>query len=239
MWKIRSVVAVVTVFASMGWSPAAQAQWAVVDVGAIVQLIQQVETLKQQLQTAENQLSQAQQQYQSMTGSRGMQNLLSGTNRNYLPANWSQLAAAVLQPGGTYGALTSGIQSQITANAVLTAAQIALLSPAERNQVQAARQTAAMLQMTSSQAMSATSARFASIQQLINAIGSAQDQKAVLDLQARISAEQAMLQNEHTRLDLLFQAAQAQEWARKQQAREQAISGIGSLRLLPPIGLNH
>jgi type IV secretion system protein VirB5 len=238
MWKIRSVVAVVAVLASMGWSTAARAQWAVVDVGAIVQLIQQVETLKQQLQTAENQLSQAQQQYQSMTGSRGMQNLLSGTNRNYLPTNWNQLTAGS-PVGGAYSALSSGIQSQITANAVLTAAQIALLSPAERTQVQAARQTAATLQMTSSQAMSATSARFASIQQLINAIGSAQDQKAVLDLQARISAEQVMLQNEHTKLELLFQAAQAQEWARQQQAREQAISSIGSLRLLPPIGLNH
>jgi type IV secretion system protein VirB5 len=238
MGKIRSVISVVAVFASMGLSTAARAQWAVVDVGAIAQLIQQAETLKQQLQAAENQLSQAQQQYQSMTGSRGMQNLLSGTNRNYLPANWNQLTAGS-PTGAAYSALSSGIQSQITANAVLTAAQIALLSPAERSQVQAARQNAATLQMTSSQAMSTTSARFASIQQLINAIGGAQDQKAVLDLQARIAAEQVMLQNEHTKLELLFQAAQAQEWARQQQAREQAISSIGSLRLLPPIGLNH
>ena len=33
---------------------------------------------------AQNQFNQAHKQYQSMTGNRGMQNLLSGVNRNYL-----------------------------------------------------------------------------------------------------------------------------------------------------------
>jgi type IV secretion system protein VirB5 len=173
-----------------------------------------------------------------MTGTRGMQNLLSGTNRNYLPSNWSQLTATASQGGGTYGSLSSGIQTQMTANAVLTPAQLALLSPAERAQVQSARQTAATLQTAANQAMTTTSARFASIQQLINTIGSAQDPKAIADLQARISGEQVMLQNEQTKLQLLFQAAQAQEWARQQQAREQAVASIGSLRQLPPMGLN-
>ena len=76
---------------SMGLCPASRAQWAVVDVGAIAQLVQEVATLQQQLQTAELTLTNAQQQYQAMTGNRGMQNLLSGTNRNYLPTTWSQL----------------------------------------------------------------------------------------------------------------------------------------------------
>ena len=31
--------------------------------------------------------------------------------------------------------------------------------------------------------------------------------------------------------------AQAEEWARKQRVREQAIASIGSLRDLPPLGL--
>jgi hypothetical protein len=78
------------------------AQWAVVDVGAIAQLLQQYETLKQQLTTAENSLSQAQAQYQSITGGRGMQNLLSGTNRNYLPSDWSQIVAAINRTGSGF-----------------------------------------------------------------------------------------------------------------------------------------
>jgi type IV secretion system protein VirB5 len=220
-----------------GSVPVARAQFAVIDVGAIVQLVQQVATLQQQLQTAENQLSQAQQEFQSMTGGRGMQNLLSGTNRNYLPSTWTQLQAAMTQTGGAYSALSAGIQSLITANAVLTPAQVASLSPVEQSQLLAARRSAATLQMTSRQAMQTTSARFASLQQLINAIPSASDQKGILDLQARIQAEQSMLQNENTKINVMYQSAQADEWARNQQVREQAIASVGSLRNLRPLQL--
>ena len=59
---------------------------------------------------------------------------------------------------------------------------------------------------TSRQALEVTSERFASLQQLIDAIPGATDPKAVLDLQARIAAEQAMLQNEQTKLMVLYQA---------------------------------
>ena len=58
-----------------------------------------------------------------------------------------------------------------------------------------------------------------------------------MDLQARIAAEQGMLANEQTKLQVLHQAAQAEEWARVQRAREQAIADIGSLRSLPAMGL--
>jgi len=222
---------------SIGLSPVSQAQWAVVDVGAITQLVQEVGTLQQQLQTAEQTLSNAQQQFQAITGNRGMQNLLSGTNRNYLPTTWSQLSAAITQTGGAYQALSAGVQNLMAANAVLTPQQIAALSPAEQSQLQSARQSAALLQSTSRQALDNTSTRFASLQQLINAIPSAADQKGALDLQARIQAEQAMLQNENTKMAVLYQSLQAQEWARKQSAREQVVAGVGSLRSLPALNL--
>jgi type IV secretion system protein VirB5 len=213
--------------ALMGFTPRANAQWAVVDVGAIAQLLQQVQLIEQQVQTAENQLSQAQAQYQSMTGTRGMQNLLSGINRNYLSANFSQLPTQ----------LSSGIQSHVSVNAVLTPAQVASLSPAEQQQLANARGNAALLQTASQQAYANASARFSSIQQLISAIPSATDEKAALDLHARIAAEQGMLQNEHTKLTVLYQAAQAQEWARRQSASEQAVQGVGSMRTLAPLRL--
>jgi type IV secretion system protein VirB5 len=237
MLKHRLLIRLVLVLGLAAAVSAAQAQFAVIDVGAIVQLVQQVATLKQQLQTAENQLTQAQQQFQSMTGNRGMQNLLSGTNRNYLPSTWTQLQAAVTQTGGAYGALAAGIQALITANAMLTPTQVASLSPAEQTQLQQARASAATLQMTSRQAMQTTSARFTSLQQLISAIPTATDQKGALDLQARIQAEQAMLQNENSKLAVMYQSAQADEWARNQQARELAIASVGSLRDLPPLQL--
>ena len=50
----------------------------VVDIRAIVQMAQQLQVLQNQLTTARNQLTQAQQQFQSLTGQRGMEQLLSG-----------------------------------------------------------------------------------------------------------------------------------------------------------------
>ena len=44
------------------------------------------------------------------------------------------------------------------------------------------------------------------MQTLINAIPSATDQKGILDLQARIQAEQGMLQTDQTKLHVLYQA---------------------------------
>lgn len=227
----------VCIVVGMGITPVAHAQWAVVDVGAIAQLVQQVNTMRQQLETTRDQLQQARETLDSMRGGRGMEQLLSGTARNYLPPDWQQLAAVLDQASTGYGALAAELQRLINANAVLTPRQVGALSPAERSQLEAARRSAAMLQALTREALSATSHRFESVQQLIDAIPRASDQKAILDLQARIQAEQGMLQNEATKLGVLYQAAQAEEWARKQRVREQAIASIGSLRDLPPLGL--
>ena len=72
---------------------------------------------------------------------------------------------------------------------------------------------------------------------MINAIPSASDPKAVFDLQARIAAEQGMLTNEGSKLQVVYQATQAEAWAQHQRRDEQAIADIGSLRALPPMGL--
>ena len=134
-------------------------------------------------------------------------------------------------------ALASPIQSQVNTNAILTPAQVAALSPAEQQQLNAARNNAALLQVATQQAYATTSSRFASVQTLINAIASATDQKGILDLQARIQAEQGMLQTDSTKLNVLYQAAQAQELARRQSAIEQVVAGVGNLRTLPALRL--
>lgn len=218
---------------------AAHAQWAVVDVGAITQLIQEVTTLKEQLDTARNTLTQAQQQYQSMTGGRGMERLLSGTVRNYLPPDWQGLISSLNGLSGSYGALAGQFNATLAANAILTPDQLVRLSAQERAQLQSTRNSAALMQVTSQQALQASSQRFASLQQLVNAIPSATDEKGALDLQARIAVEQAMLQNEQIKIQTLNQTLQADERARQQRAQELSISNIGSLRNLPPIGLNN
>jgi type IV secretion system protein VirB5 len=222
-------LAAMCLVASIAFAPAARAQWAVVDAPALVQLIQQVKSLQQQLEMAASQLQSTQQALQAITGSRGMAGLLGGTNRNYLPANWTQLVNA-LQGGGTggYASLSTDVQSAITANAVLSPQRLSTLSPADQQLIQASRQWSAMQQALAHQALANSSSRFAAIQSLIAAISTAADQKAILDLQARISAELGMLQNEQTKNQVLYQATQAQESAIRQQALERVIEGQGS-----------
>lgn len=207
--------------------PAAHAQFAVIDVASVTQLISEVKTLEQQLATAQAGLAQAQTAYQSTVGSRGMEGLLSGTTRNYLPSDWGGFQQAIQGSNGGYAALSTDLNTAMAANSVLSAQQLATLSPAANQQLQADRQTVALMQAVSHQALSTTSMRFASLQQLIDAITRATDQKSALDLHARIGAETGMLQNEQTKLQVVYQSLQAQHWADEQRARERAAAGHG------------
>lgn len=212
--------------ALLAGAPAAHAQFAVIDVASLTQLISQVQTLEQQLSTARNQLAQAQQEYQSISGSRGMGQLLAGTPRNYLPPNWPMVTGE-LAGSGVYSALAADLAATQRSNAVLTPQQLAALSPPAATQLQAQRQSVALAQSLSHEALANSSGRFASLQQLIDAIGGARDQKSILELQARIAAEGGMLENEHTKLAMLFQSVAAQQWANEQRLRELAIAGQG------------
>jgi type IV secretion system protein VirB5 len=234
--KRRGVI--VLSIACMLGAPVVFAQMAVVDVRAIGQMAQQIRVLQDQLLTARNQLTQAQAQFAALTGPRGMERLLDGVSRNYLPPDWVAFEATLRGVQSTYAQLTAQIGTVIDNNAVLTPAQTAHLVPDQREQLEAARQSAALLQVTSRQALQVSSQRFDALQSLIDAIPNATDSKAALDLQARIAAEQAMLQNEQTKLIVLYQAVEAEERAREQRARELAVANIGSLRNVPAIGLN-
>jgi type IV secretion system protein VirB5 len=222
--KVRALLAIATV--SIVAVAPARAQWAVIDAPAIVQLIQEVQTAAQQLATARNQLLQAQQALQTMTGDRGMEQLLGTTVRNYLPSNWSQVSS-VLQGAGGYNALSADTQSIINANAVLSAQRLATLPVSGQQLIQAQRQWGAMQQALAHQALANASSRFPAIQTLVSSIASAADQKGILDLQARINAELGMLQNEQSKNQSLNQSALAQESSLRQQAREQVLDGHG------------
>jgi type IV secretion system protein VirB5 len=220
----RSLAAIALVFAL---ALPARAQWAVVDAPAIVQLIQEVKEMEQEVQTAESQLTQAKQALQTMTGGRGMQLLLSGVVRNYLPSNWSQLMSVVNGGGGSAG-LSSTVRSAIGSNAILSPQQLSTLSPSVQQQIVAVRQSNALQQALAQTALTNASGRFASVQTLISAIPSAKDQKGILDLQARISAELGMLQNEQTKLQVLHQSMEAQNAVLQQQDRERILAAQGT-----------
>jgi type IV secretion system protein VirB5 len=166
-----------------------------------------------------------------------MEDLLRGVERNYLPQDWEELAASLRNAQSAYGALSADMQRALSANAVLTPAQLSTLSPNELADLEATRRITAMAQALARRALLTTSTRFRSLQDLIESIGRATDQKGILDLQARIGAEATMLANEQTKLQVLERTAQAEATAQQQRLLERAIADVGSLRQLRPLGL--
>ncbi|MBT2305337.1 type IV secretion system protein [Variovorax paradoxus] len=208
----------------------------VIDFAAVANLMQQLMAWQQQLDGMQKQYEQLkqskeqlQQTYNSMNGSRGMEQLLptSELARNYLPPSYDELMSIVNGSSVSYSGLANQVQSIMKANAVLSGTQMDALSPEMRQVVEQGRQASAMLNGMTHRAYQNTSQRFAALQQLINRIGTAQDPKAIQDLQARIQAEQAMLANEQTKLQSLYQITKADELAQLQRLREQVISGHG------------
>lgn len=206
----------------------AHAQWAVIDVAAVARLSTEVQTLDQALTTARQTLVNSRRQLSAMTGDRGMERLLSNVRRNYLPTDWTQLSAAIRGTSASYAALTGSAREALAEDTVLTPAQLGTLSDPARAQLLSERRSAAMLQAISRQALANSSSRFALLQQLIDTIGRAHDQKAILDLTARVVAEQAMLENEQTKLRVLFATAEAERWADEERSRERAIAAQGN-----------
>ena len=209
-------------------APAARAQWAVIDVAAVARLSAELQTLEQSLTTQQQQFFAAEAQLRAMSGTRGMQDLLGGIRRNYLPENWAQLRTAADGSPGSYPELSSAVRAAIAAHAYLSPGELQGLSLSAQQQLAANRRTAALLQAITASALSDTSARFSGLKQLIATIGTAQDQKSILDLNARIGAEQTMLENEQTKLRVLFAAAQAERWVDHEREREAAIAAQGN-----------
>lgn len=233
----KLIVTTLALLSSVALSVPALAQIPVTDVGAIMQLIAQLQEMESQLEALESQLNTARSTLQSISGQRGLQNLLNGVVRNYLPADWDQLQSVASNSSGNYGGLAAQVQAIISSNAVLSTTDLAALMPAQRAAVQQARTAAATFGVITRSALGNSSNRFQDIQQLISAIGAAPDQKSILELQARIGGELGMLQNEQTKLQTLYQSVTADGQLRTQRTLEQALADVGSMRQLTPLGL--
>jgi type IV secretion system protein VirB5 len=235
--RIRACLYLAVLLGGLTQHVPAMAQIPVTDVAAIAQLIMQLQRQDQQLSITENHLTQARQTYGVLTGARGMERLLSQVRRNYLPRDGEELALVIQGISTAYPNLSANVRATLSANAILAAAEIAALDPGDRQELEAARRSAAALKALSSEQLHATSDRFGSLQSLIDALRGADDPKASMDLAARISAELTMVTNEANKLRVLDQSMDAERRLAELRRKERAIQGIGSLRSLPELGL--
>jgi len=199
----KSVFVAVLSLASLGAAAPASAGMPVIDVANLAQAIQQVLSWGQQLQGMTQQYTQLVRSYEqlestynSLTGPRGMQNLLtvSLANRNYLPANYAQMTGVINGTSSAYPALSSQVQTTIQTNAILSTQGVSGLSPQAQQYVRQSRQAAATLSMLSAQNQANASNNFGNVQTLIGALGGTADTKASADLNGRIQSEQVMTQ---------------------------------------------
>lgn len=212
MKRIRKLVGGLILSAAV--APAAFAQWTVNVNSDIPAAIHQVQTMAQwakQYDQMTGQISQMKSQYESITGTRGLGQILNNPAlRSYLPDQWA----------GVYDQVRNGKLSGISgkATSIYTAEGFDPNAAGGRKrelEVMAANKAMTM------QAYDATLARVNNINSLMQHADATQDTKAAADLQNRMAAENAMIQNEQIRLGLLAQLQQAEEkLASEQRSRE-------------------
>jgi len=174
-----------------------------------------------QIKALNDQLMNMQDQLKAVTGSRGLGSFgVNGTVRNYLPDDFANIASSS-------SSLSNEIKSLTNSNSVLTEEELARMPPAQRDLLMKLRNQVATQQATSQSAYRNASQSVTRLQALMDAINSTNDQKSISELQARIQAEQTMLQNDQIKLQQAAQAMQASQHLITQQKQELAQRFLG------------
>lgn len=218
--KMKKVLLGVTMSALI--SSAAFAQIPVTDRASIaLSVAQQIETIakwKTQYDQMMDQINQAKQQYESLTGSRGLGTTMNNPAlRDYLPNDWQGVYDAVKDGG--YAGLSGTAKTVYDKNKVYDACQFSQ----EEQQRLACEAMAVKGSQDKGFALDAyekAKSRINQIDQLMSKINDTSDPKAIAELQGRFAAEQANIQNEQTKLQMYSMVAAAEDRVQKQRQRE-------------------
>lgn len=119
--------------------------------------------------------------------------------RDYLPGDWQGVYDSV--KNGGYRGLSGTAQSAYAANRIYDACGHLTIEQ-QRTSCEAQAVKGAQDKGFALDAYNAAKGRIHQIDQLMQAINQTQDPKGVAELQARIAAEQANIQNEQTKLNM-------------------------------------
>ena len=212
MKLVRKLFGTLAVVVGLSMGNAAHAGIPVIDATSIAQQIQQVVAWGKQYAQMVQQIAQLQQQFENMSGSRGMASLVNNpASRQYLPADYSTILSSGV---GNWAAIRAAAQKFDVSSTTLSGG-----SDAAQAFNQVAKQ-AALNRAGAEEGYKTASQRFEDIQVLLDKVNNAPDAKDMADLQGRIQAEQVMMQNEANKLQMLQQLSQAQRDLQVQQARE-------------------
>lgn len=205
-------------------APVALAQIPTTDVVLVAQsaanAARTISQLVEQLKQLKAQLNQAKLQYDSMTGSRGVGQLLSDENYAQIPVNWQQTLNMMKNGGGQYEDISTLADKVLRTMNGIDPKVFDQIDGAYGELYGEAAKQAAMYQALQGTEYNYVSARFKRLKKLIKEIKGAKDQKAILDLNTRIAAEQVMLKNEQLKMQALAQVREAQKDLQAAKARQ-------------------
>ena len=214
--KHRFRICALAVAAAMSCGPSLAQGIPVIDIANLIQTIQQVINDITKIENQVEQIRQLQSQVASINGMRNLGNVFnSAALKNYVPANAYSVVNAVDASG--YGGLTATGRTLRDAGMVYNCLDLA---GAARTSCQARLAQPYQQKGLLQDAMAAASGRLALISSLMEQINATGDQKAVLEIQARISAENAMLAHEMSQVQMLVGMADSEERIARSRDRE-------------------
>lgn len=227
--KMRKLlVAGATALSICAASGPALAQWTVIDPSNLAQAVQQVKQLTQQIQVMQQQYQTMMQQYQAIAHlpQNALNQLQSRLNvpqfRNPLSASSVDVGSIMNGTGLGGGTLGADVQAYANQNRVYTpTGQDFQAQQMNRNATSVAGAQAMAAELYQSAA-----SHIQTLQGLEGQLSSAPDAKAVADIQARISMEQAVFQAQQVQAQSLAMWQEAQERngeQREDEARRQQL----------------
>lgn len=191
------------------------------NTSVLKQIANQAETMlkwKAQYDQMVSQINQMKQQYDSLTGSRNLGQILNNPAfRDYLPAEWQSVYDTV--KSGGYDGLTGRAKTLYEKAKVFDSCGHITVED-EKKLCESRAVKASQDQAFALDAFDKAKSRLTQIDQLMSKINETSDPKSIAELQARIQSEQALISNEQTKLQLYQMVAQAEEKVQQQQQRE-------------------
>lgn len=195
----------------------------VIDVANLFQSVQQVINDITQIDNQLRQIQQLQTQIESINGVRNLGNVFNNPLlKNYIPAEAFTLLNAINTSGYSGLNPTAKVLRDVSmvyncmdrAGDDQTRCQAALAQPYQHK---------GLLQ----DAMKTAAGRLTQIQSLMNQINATTDQKSVLEIQARIGAENALLAHETSQVQMLQGMADSEERIARSRERERQYQMLG------------
>ncbi len=177
----------------------------VIDTSSLAQQVLQVEHMLSQIEQLQDQLETANRQLDSMSGSRGLAGVIDSA----------------------YDTAVNVDPNQVLSNAGIRSANEHGLSGDVADLYDSGNQNTATWLGQSQKSLEQAQERFSELTGLVGQVSNSPDQKDVLDLQARIGAEEVMLQNEMAKLSMLRSQAEASQAMHNQRVQQMRVASSG------------